>query len=185
MADLSNDERDLRKSNGGLADEVERLIGPALDDLGYAVVRVIFGGEQQARLQVMIEQADGCSIDVEDCAKASRAIEAILDVEDPIRTHYLFEVSSPGIDRPLTRLKDFSRYAGHLARLELAEPLAGRRRFSGTLLGVEGSTILLETEEGRVSLDFIRLAKAKLVLTDALIAEHRAAAAAEKEGKSG
>ena len=86
----------------------------------------------------------------------------------------------------MTRLKDFSRYAGHLARLELAEPLEGRRRFSGTLSGVEGSVILLETEEGCVRVDFIRLAKAKLVLTDALIAEHQtAAAAAEKEGKSG
>ncbi len=168
----------LRKTSEGLGAEVERLIAPGLMDLGYEIVRVSFGGERRPRLQLMIERLDERPIDVEDCAAASRCAAAILDIEDPIPSAYVLEVSSPGIDRPLTRLGDFQRYAGHLAKLELSRPKEGRKRFSGILRGVDGEAVLLDSEEGPQSLDFADLAKAKLVLTDALIAEHQAAEAA-------
>ncbi len=164
----------LRKTSEGLGAEVERLITPGLGDLGYEIVCIVFGGERRPRLQLMIERLDGRPVDVEDCAAASRYAAAILDVEDPITTAYVLEVSSPGIDRPLTRLADFCRFAGHLARLEVAVPIEGRRRFSGTLIAVEGENVLLDCEEGRQSLAFDNLVKAKLVLTDALIAEQEA-----------
>lgn len=187
MAAAERAEARLRKTSEGLAAEVEQLVAPALHDLGYEVVRVLLGGGQRTKLQLMIERRDGRPIVVDDCAAASRAAEAILDVEDPIRTAYVLEVSSPGIDRPLTRLEDFSRFAGHLARVETGVPQEGRKRFTGTLAGVEGEAVVLECEEGRVVLDFALLAKAKLVLTDALIAEHQAAeaAAAAESGSAG
>lgn len=165
----------LRKTSEGLAAEVERLIAPTMAELGYAIVRVYFGGDRRPKLQLMIERADGSTVNVDDCATASRATAAILDVEDPISTAYVLEVSSPGIDRPLTRLSDFQRFTGHLAKVELAVPQDGRRRFSGTLLGIEDETILLDCEEGPASLAFANMVKAKLVLTDALIAAHQAA----------
>ncbi len=166
----------LRKTSEGLAAAVERLIAPTIADLGYEIVRVHFGGDRRPKLQLMIERLDGSTVNVDDCAKSSRATAAILDVEDPISTAYVLEVSSPGIDRPLTRLKDFQRFAGHLAKVELAVPQDGRRRFSGTLLGIEDENILLDCEEGPTSLAFAGMVKANLVLTDALIAEHKAAA---------
>ncbi len=168
------EELQLRKTSEGPGAEVERLIAPGLRDLGYEIVRVSFGGDHRPRLQLMIERLDGGPIDVEDCASASRCAAAILDVEDPIPSAYVLEVSSPGIDRPLTRLSDFQRYAGHLVRLELSIPKEGRRRFSGTLLGIEDEAILLDCEEGVQHLAFRDLAKAKLVLTDELIAAHQA-----------
>jgi len=122
-------------------------------------------------LQIMADRPDG-GIEVDDCAKISRAVSAVLDVEDPISGEYVLEVSSPGIDRPLTRLKDFQTYAGHEAKLETHEMIDGRRRFKGVLQGVEDGEILVEIEEDTViGLDFDMLSDAKLVLTDALIAE--------------
>ena len=157
-------------TSDGKAAEVEQAIEPLLGDMGYAIVRVQLSGAQRQTLQIMVERCDGRAIDVEDCASVSRAVGAVLDVADPIRSAYTLEVSSPGIDRPLTRLEDFDRFAGFEAKLELRMPLDGRRRFRGRLLGLQGESIRLETETGETSLAFANLAKAKLVLTDELIA---------------
>jgi ribosome maturation factor RimP len=117
----------------------------------------------------MAERPDG-GIEVEDCANISTAVSALLDVEDPIEEGYTLEVSSPGIDRPLTRLSDFDAWEGYDARLETAEPIDGRRRFKGTLRGTEDGEILLEIAEGvTIGLDFDWLSEARLVMSDALI----------------
>jgi ribosome maturation factor RimP len=158
--------------------ELERriavIIDPTVTGMGYELVRVAMG--KGGTLQIMIDRADGKPVDVEDCATLSRALSAVLDVEDPIPTAYTLEVSSPGIDRPLTRTKDYVRWAGHLARLETAAPIDGRRRFKGTLLGIEGDTVKLRLEDGvEAALPFSAVARAKLELTNALIEEHRRA----------
>jgi ribosome maturation factor RimP len=118
----------------------------------------------------MAERPDG-TMNVEDCAKLSHALLDFIEAEDPLEGEYELEVSSPGIDRPLTRLMDFSRYAGHEAKLELVAPIDGRKRFRGRLLGLEGSEVLMESGGTRVTLPFKGIAEAKLVLTDQLIAE--------------
>jgi ribosome maturation factor RimP len=153
---------------------IEAIIAPTVVGMGYELVRV--GMSKGATLQVMIDRADGKPTGVEDCATLSRALSAVLDVEDPITTAYTLEVSSPGIDRPLTRPKDFTRWAGHLARLETAAPIDGRRRFKGTLLGIDGDTVKLRLEDGiEAALPLSAVARAKLELTNALIEEHRRA----------
>ena len=164
---------DLARTSEGRAAEVERLIAPTLADMGYDIVRVMLSGDRRARLQIMIERDDLSAITVDDCAAASRAAAALLDVEDLIAEAYSLEVSSPGMDRPLTRLADFARFAGREARIELRQPLAGRRRFSGRLLGVEGEDVLLDRAGERFSLPFADLSKAKLILTDEPIAARR------------
>lgn len=155
-----------------LAKRIEGLIAPTVNDLGFDIVRVVVVGSQSPRLQIMAERRDGTGIDVEDCATISRAISAVMDVEDPIKSAFTLEVSSPGIDRPLTRVKDFETWAGFEARVEMAVPVEGRRRFTGRLMGVgENETILIETEEDeRFALPFVDLQRAKLLLTDELIA---------------
>ncbi len=156
---------------GGQAAAIERLITPSAAAMGFEIVRVLLTGTQRPRLQIMAERADGSGMIVDDCAKLSRAVSAILDVEDPIAGSYELEVSSPGIDRPLTRLADFDRFAGFEAKLEttMTEP-DGRRRWTGRLLGVEDEMVRLTTEDGDVVVPFANLAKAKLMLTDDLIA---------------
>ncbi len=142
--------------------------------MGYELVRVYMS--RGGTLQIMVDRADGKAIDVEDCATLSRALSAVLDVEDPISSPYTLEVSSPGIDRPLTRPKDYLRWSGHLARLETAEPIAGRRRFKGTLLGIEGELVKLRLEDGvETTVPFGAIGKAKLEMTNALLEEHRRA----------
>ncbi len=126
------------KTSEGPAAEVERLIAPAVAAMGYDIVRVLLSGKQRPRLQIMAERQDGAGMLVEDCVALSRAIEAILDVEDPIAKAYELEVSSPGIDRPLTRSSDFERFAGFEVKLETSPPHEGRRRWIGRLLGLEG-----------------------------------------------
>ena len=163
---------DLRRSSSGKAAEIERLLAPTLADLGFDIVRVLLSGERRAKLQLMIERHDGAALDVDDCARASRAAEAVLDVEDPVAGAYVLEVSSPGIDRPLTRLSDFDRWRGFQAKVELQEACEGRRRFTGRLLGTEGASIRLASDSGEVSLPFLAIAKAKLVLTDELVAAY-------------
>lgn len=149
---------------------VSDLITPALEDLGFDVVRVQLSGGRgvKLKLQVLAERPDG-SMTVADCAQASRTVSTLLDVEDPIGNAYLLEVASPGIDRPLTRLKDFSRWAGFEARVELIAPREGQRRFSGPLVGVEGQDVVIDTQEGRKYLPFAEIAKAKLIMTEALL----------------
>jgi ribosome maturation factor RimP len=146
------------------------IVQPTIEGMGYELVRLRLMGGRRATLQIMAERPEGW-IEVEDCARISRAVSAVLDVEDPIEGEYVLEVSSPGIDRPLTRLKDFERWAGYEARLETSEAIDGRRRFRGVLAGVEDGEVLVEIPEGTIGLGFDLLADAKLVLTDALIAE--------------
>ena len=158
------------KTSEGRAAEVERLIAPAVVAMGYDIVRVLLTGKQRPRLQIMVERQDGAGMVVKDCVMLSRAIEAILDVEDPIPEGYELEVSSPGIDRPLTRSADFERFAGFEVKLETTELLDGRRRWVGRLLGLDGETVRIETKHGEIALPCAAIAKAKLVLTDDLIA---------------
>jgi len=153
---------------------IEDIVAPTITGMGYEVVRVAMS--KGGTLQIMVEPADGRAMDVEACAMLSRALSAVLDVEDPISGSYTLEVSSPGIDRPLTRAKDYSRWAGHLARLETAEPIDGRRRFKGTLLGLEDGIVKLRLDDGaEAQVPLSAVSKAKLELTDALIEEHRLA----------
>ena len=155
--------------------KIEDIVAPTIVGMGYELVRVAMsrGG---GTLQIMIEPADGRPMDVEACAVISRALSAVLDVEDPIPGTYTLEVSSPGIDRPLTRPKDYARWSGHLARFETAEPIDGRRRFKGTLLGLQDDRVKLRLEDGQeASLPLAAVTKAKLEMTDALIEEHRRA----------
>jgi len=146
------------------------IITPVIEGLGFELVRVRLMGGKYRILQIMADRPEG-GIVVDDCARISTAVSAVLDVEDPIEDNYTLEVSSPGIDRPLTRLKDFDTWAGYEARLETFELIDGRRRFKGTLAGTEGDEVLIEIEEGTIGLKFDWLSDAKLLLTDDLIAE--------------
>lgn len=158
------------KVSEGKAAEVEALVAPALTDLGYDIVRILLSGQQRVKLQVMIEHLDGATVTVDDCTTVSRAVSAILDVADPIAGAYVLEVSSPGLDRPLTRLRDFERFSGFEARIEMRSPLDGRRRFHGRLLGLDGDLVRLELDDQEIALPFADMAKAKLVMTDDLVA---------------
>lgn len=146
------------------------IVQPVVEGLGFELVRVRMIGGKHKTLQIMAERPEG-GIEVDDCAAISTAVSATLDVEDPLEDAYALEVSSPGIDRPLTRLKDFDTFRGFEAKLETDQMIDGRRRFKGPLHGTEGDEVLIEIEEGIVGLKFDWLADAKLVLTDELIAE--------------
>ena len=150
------------------------IVNPTIEGMGFELVRVRLMSGKKATLQIMAERPEG-GIEVADCVRISRAIGAVLDVEDPVSGEYALEVSSPGIDRPLTRLKDFERYEDYEARIETSELIDGRRRFKGVLRGVQDGEVLIEIPEGTVGLDFDWLTDAKLILTDALIAESLAA----------
>lgn len=150
------------------------IITPVIEGLGFELVRVRLMGGATRILQIMADRPDG-GIGVDELGDISTAVSATLDVEDPIEENYVLEVSSPGIDRPLTRLKDFEMWKGWEARIETTELIDGRRRFKGGLMGVEGEDVLIEIEEGgqevTIGLNFEWLADAKLILTDELIAE--------------
>ena len=150
------------------------IVSPAIEALGFELVRIRLMGGKTRTLQIMADRPEG-GIIVEDCATISTAVSAVLDVEDPVEENYILEVSSPGIDRPLTRLKDFDMWADYEARLETTELIDGRRRFKGFLRGTEGSEVLIELEEGgqtvTIGVEFEWLSDAKLILTDELIAE--------------
>lgn len=147
------------------------LIEPEAKALGFALVRVrMLGGKSDPTLQIMAERPDTRQLDLSDCEALSRRISEVLDAADPIEEQYRLEVSSPGIDRPLTRLADFDDWKGFDARVRLAEPLDGRKQFDGRLLGREGDAIRIDLgATGEVSVPFAQIASAKLVLTDALI----------------
>jgi len=148
---------------------IEKLILDPINAMGFDLIRVKLDIGADPVLQIMAERPDG-TMSVEECAEISRAVSAILDVEDLIKSEYTLEVSSPGLDRPLTRLADFERYAGFDARLEMREQRAdGRKRFRGRLCGVEGDNVALEIDSGREMLAFDDIEKAKLLITDALI----------------
>lgn len=144
------------------------IIAPVIEDMGFELVRIRLQGGKAPVLQIMADRPDG-GIEVDDCAEISTAVSAILDVEDPIEDNYTLEVSSPGIDRPLTRLKDFDAWQGYEAKLETTELIDGRRRFKGQIAGVENDEVLIVIPEGTIGLQFDWLSDAKLVLSDALI----------------
>ena len=146
------------------------LINPFIIDMGFELVRLRLMSSKEVTLQIMVARPDGF-INVDECADVSTAISALLDVEDPIIDSYSLEVSSPGIDRPLTRIKDFEEFEGYDARLETLELIDGRKRFKGTLAGTNGSEIMINLDEGTIGLEFEWLAEAKLILTDELIKE--------------
>lgn len=160
----------------GLAARVARIIEPVLGDVGFRLVRVKISGMNGCTVQIMAERPDG-TMTVEDCEAVSRAISPVLDVEDPVDRAYHLEVSSPGIDRPLVRREDFARWAGHEAKIEMAIAAEGRKRWRGIIEGVEGDGAILrrldakEGEPERVLLRVRDMQEARLVLTDALIAE--------------
>ncbi len=148
------------------------IITPVIEDMGFELVRVRLMGGETATLQIMAQRPDG-GIEVDDCAAISTAVSATLDVEDPIVDAYNLEVSSPGIDRPLTRLKDFDTWDGYEVKLETTEMIDGRKRFKGPIRGTEGGEALIEIEVNgeaqTIGLEFDWISDAKLVLTDELI----------------
>jgi len=150
------------------------ILTPVIEGMGFELVRIRLMGGQTKTLQIMAERPGG-GIEVDECAQISTAVSAVLDVEDPLDDAYTLEVSSPGIDRPLTRMKDFDAYEGYEVRIETTEMIDGRRRFKGVLAGVEGDEVLINIEDGAgtvtVGLHYDWLSDAKLVLTEELIRE--------------
>ena len=148
------------------------IVSPIVEDMGYELIRLRLMSGKTATLQIMADRPEG-GIEVDQLAEISTDLSANLDVEDPIEGEYTLEVSSPGIDRPLTRLKDFETWEGYEAKVETTELIDGQRRFKGTLMGVEGDEVLIEIEQGgetpTIGLKFEWLSDAKLVLTDDLI----------------
>ncbi|MCY3878902.1 MAG: ribosome maturation factor RimP [Rhodobacteraceae bacterium] len=157
------------------------IVHPVLESMGFALVRLRIGGGPKKQLQIMTERAGG-GMEISDCAEISRAVSAVLDVEDPIADGYTLEISSPGIDRPLTRLADFDDWSGHTARIETSLPIDGRRRFKGRILGVENNVVRLESDEMIIGLEFASISNAKLVLTAKLL---KAAGEAPAMGRKG
>jgi ribosome maturation factor RimP len=160
----------------GIAARVAAIAEPVLVGIGYRLVRVKISGLDGCTVQIMAERPDG-TMAVEDCEAVSRALSPVLDVADPIDRAYRLEISSPGMDRPLVRRADFERYAGHQLKVEMTAAIEGRRRFRGLLLGVEGEAARIRRDDAaageadEVLLPVEEMAEAKLVLTDALIAE--------------
>ena len=153
---------------------IAEIITPVVEDMGFEIVRIRLMSGKESTLQIMAQKADG-TIEVDECATISTAVSAVLDVEDPIIDAYTLEVSSPGIDRPLTRMKDFDQWAGYTAKIETTELIDGRRRFSGILAGTQDGEVLITIQEHgqdlTIGLEFDWLSDAKLVLTDELIRE--------------
>ena len=146
------------------------IITPVIEDLGFELVRVRLISGYEIVLQVMADRPDG-GIEVDECGQISTAISAVLYVEDPVLDAYTLEVSSPGIDRPLTRLKDFDMFEGYEVKIETTELIDGQRRFKGMLAGIENDDVLININQGTIGLKFEWLSDAKLVLTDDLIKE--------------
>jgi ribosome maturation factor RimP len=185
MTDIPTPDQEIRLiRENGVAQRVADVVEPAIEQMGYRLVRVRVTGMNGCTVQIMAERPDG-TMSVDDCEIVSRAVSPVLDVEEPIATAYNLELSSPGIDRPLVRASDFARWAGHDTKIEMAVPAGGRKRFRGFLRGVEGPMARLElpdAPEGAeriVLLPIADMSEARLVLTDALIAE------SIKRGKDG
>ena len=177
------DEIDELPAAEGLESRIAATISPTLAAMGYEVVRVMIQGKQIPTVQIMADRTDGRLIGVGDCEAISHAAGAVLDVDDPFKGEWHLEVSSPGIDRPLTRTKDWERFAGHLAIAEMSIPIEGRRRFRGFILGVDEASVRLKLEDaGEVTLPRADLRRAKLVLTDELMAASAAQAGVSHEG---
>lgn len=153
-----------------LEQRIAEIIEPSIEDMGFELVRVamINQGAGQA-LQIMIDRKDGTELLVDHCADVSHTVSALLDVEDPIPGEYTLEVSSPGIDRPLTRQKDFAAYEGFEAKIELERPLEGRRRYRGILHGIDGEDVKIMVDGTLYAVPFDMIGASKLVMSDALI----------------
>ena len=169
MSDL-NETDDLSDTGVTIEDRLAKLCAPTLADLGFDLVRVSVLGRDRPTVQVMADRADGSLITVDDCERISRAVGAVLDVEDPMPRAWQLEVSSAGIDRPLTRVKDWNRFMGHSARVDVIIPIDGRKRFTGLVLGADKASARLRLDDGSdVALPLAHIRRAKLILTDALI----------------
>jgi ribosome maturation factor RimP len=156
-----------------LEQQIENMISPSLDDIGYSLVRVkMIDDSKRKTLQIMIDRKDDAALTVKDCEKASRQISALLDVEDPISGEYNLELSSPGIDRPLMRINDFAKYAGNEIKLSVKIAINGKKNFRGKLLGIEGEKVKLQlpSQDEIIEINFDSITTAKLVLTDELLA---------------
>ena len=179
-----NDPRIVKEK--GLEARIAEIVEPVIVDLGYRLVRIRVNGNNGCTLQIMAERPDG-TMAVEDCEEISHAVSPALDVDDPINTAYHLEISSPGIDRPLVRGGDFERWAGHLAKIEMAVPQAGRKRYRGHILNVEEGCVLVkladvpEGQEDTARLPLEAIGSASLVMTDELI---DAALKADKAAKT-
>lgn len=184
MSEATPEQEERLVVETGVAARVAMIIEPAIIDLGYRLVRVRVSAQNGCTVQIMAERPDG-TMNVEGCEEISQAVSPALDVDDPIQAAYHLEVSSPGIDRPLVRASDFERWAGHLAKIDASEPVAGRKRFRGILRGVAGSDALLSRDDAKseeerdVAIPMRLIAEARLVLTDALVTESL------RRGKSG
>ncbi|MBE9607498.1 ribosome maturation factor RimP [Acetobacteraceae bacterium H6797] len=155
----------------GVEARIAEAIMPTIVHMGYEIVRIQISGKETPTVQIMADRADGQTFKVEDCEAISHAVGAVLDVNDPFKGEWNLEVSSAGIDRPLTRIKDWNNYAGHIATVELMVPVDGRKRFRGIILGCDRDAARLRLDEGGdVTLPRGNIRRAKLVLTDALIA---------------
>ena len=165
------DAPDALLNHTGLEGRIAAIVGPTLGGMGFELVRVSVLGRERPTVQIMADRADGALIAVEDCEAISHVVGAVLDVNDPIPGEWTLEVSSAGIDRPLTRVKDWNRFSGHLARAETHMPVSGRKRFSGVVLGADETHGRLRLEDGtEVALPLADIRRARLVLTDELIA---------------
>jgi len=180
----------------GLGARVATIVEPVLEQLSFRLVRVRISGMDGCTVQIMAERPDG-TMTIDDCELVSRALSPVLDVADPIERAYRLEISSPGLDRPLVRRSDFERYAGNVVKIEMAVAIEGRRRFRGTLIGVDGDkarvhrTDAAPGEDPHVLLPIEEMAEAKLVLTNELVAQSlkrgkkaERGAAAERNGES-
>ena len=153
-----------------LENKLAAIIAPRLELMGFELVRVAVLGRERPTVQVMADRVDGAQISVEDCEQISHDVSAALDVDDPLPGAWTLEVSSAGIDRPLTRIKDWNRYAGHAARVETFVPQNGRRRFAGIVMGADEAAARVRLDDGQeVAIRHADIRRAKLVLTDALI----------------
>ena len=163
-------------TSAGIMDVIQKItqtIEPSLDSLGYALVLVKLGdGGKRKTLTVMAERKDDVNMSFDDCTEISRTVSALLDVEDPITTAYNLEVCSPGIDRPLTKLADYTRFKGLEVKLETIFPVDGRKRFRGVIKGVDKETVQLAMPEGEVQIVFAHIRTCRLVMTDALVEAH-------------
>lgn len=160
-----------RPNHTGLEGRIAELIAPGLESIGYELVRVAIMGRQTPTVQIMADRADQSQLSLDDCERISHLVSAVLDVEDPISSAWTLEISSAGIDRPLTRVKDWNRFAGHLAKIELEVPIAaGRKRVTGTVLGADERVARMKLDSGEtVELPHADIRRAKLVLTEDLI----------------
>jgi len=152
------------------ANRVADMISAPLREMGFDLVRAHLSGARHPTLQIMAERHDRANMTVEDCAAISRALSALFDVEDAVEGAYTLEVSSPGVDRPLTRIEDYERFAGHEARVEMHDPHDGRRRFRGRIVGLFGDAVRIDMDGRQYDLPFGDIQRAKLVMTDELLA---------------